>query len=409
MGKRSYYTIQRYVLSEFLASFMTAFLFFFFIFFINQLLVLAKNILISIISPMDVLKIIVYSIPIILSFTFPFATLSGAAMSLGTLSSNREIIALRSSGIPNRRIILPIIICGILFSGISFIINDVFLPLGTIEYRRLYRDLLYTVPSLEIRPYSSTMLDDRIIVTRDVSEQVIEQMVIIDTSQPLENRSIIHADSGSLSGDLGTLLTLSFDDVTGIQGRDKTSFQHYNASSMEMYISLGSLSYAILSVTPAEMSFLDVYNEVRSKEADLAVQKQRDTARMSDIREKLAGEVSEGERVSLQRELDSLSGKRYVSRSLVFYQLELWKKLALPLGCFFLLFLAFPIVSMPLQHGKVIGFGVGIILSTVYWFLLFIGQTLGVRTEIPPFMLMFGPNLLYAALGITLFVFFARR
>lgn len=409
MGKRRYYTIQRYILSEFLVSFLTAFLFFFFIFFINQLLVLAKNILISIISPMDVLKIIIYSIPIILSFTFPFASLSGAAMSLGTLSSNREIIALRSSGVPNRRITLPIIVCGIIFAGLSFVINDVFLPLGTIEYRRLYRDLLYTVPSLEIRPYSSTMLDDRIIVTREVSDQAIEQMVIIDTGQAPENRSIIHAESGTLSGDLGTLLTLSFDDVTGIQGRDGNTFHHYDASAMEMYISLGALSYAMLSVTPAEMSFLDVYHEVRSKEADLDMQRKRDEARKEDIRAKLAGDISEGDRTSLQRELDSLASKQYVSRSLVFYQLELWKKLALPLGCFFLLFLAFPIVSMPLQHGKVIGFGVGIILSTIYWFLLFLGQTLGVRTSIPPFVLMFGPNLLYAALGIILFSFFARR
>ncbi len=406
--RASYRTIESYLVREFLVSFAIAFLFFFFIFFINQLLLLARNILISTVSVIDVLRIIIYSVPIILSFTFPFATLSGSAMTLGTLSSNREIIALLSSGVPYRRILRPLFIFAVLFSLCSFFINDIFLPLGTIEYRKLYRELIYKTPQLELQPFSPAFLDQTMIISRRSGKEQIEDVIIIDTGSSLDSRTVMFAESGRFSQ--GTDTSFEFFNIQGLKGRSSDSFEYYYAEEMELFFPSDTTTFSMISISPTEMSFLDVYHEVVRRKEDIQRVKQQDAARITEIKNILAEqELSRARINSLQREMENLSAKSYTSRSLRFYEIEMYRKIALPLGCLFLLFIAIPIASMPLQHGKVIGFGAGVVFSTLYWALLFLGQSAGVRSDIHPFILMFGPNLIYAVSGIALFTIMKHR
>ena len=74
--------VTRYVVQEFLFSFLVAFLFFFFIFFVNQLLVMAEEIFSKKVPFWDVLRFILYSLPSILALSFPFGCLLGALMVL---------------------------------------------------------------------------------------------------------------------------------------------------------------------------------------------------------------------------------------------------------------------------------------------------------------------------------------
>jgi lipopolysaccharide export system permease protein len=61
------------------------------------------------------------------------------------------------------------------------------------------------------------------------------------------------------------------------------------------------------------------------------------------------------------------------------------------------------------QYGRIIGFGIGVLLSTLYWALLFAGQTFGVRTDIHPFLLMFFPNFFLGGLGLLFFMLLKNR
>src|SRR6056297_817555 len=165
---RRYGTISLYIGSEYLFSFLVAFLFFFAIFFVNQLLLLAEEILAKDVNFVDVALLVIYSLPAIVSFTFPFASLVGGLMAVGRLASDSEILAFRASGIPYRRLLYPLIIVGILFSMISFVMGDYFLPRGTINFGKLYRKILYSNPALELEPYSVKQDQDTTVVTGEV-------------------------------------------------------------------------------------------------------------------------------------------------------------------------------------------------------------------------------------------------
>ena len=68
---RSHSKTWSYVGREYLLSFTVAFLFFFFLFFLNQILVMAEEIFSKKVAFWDVLRLILYSLPVVIAFSFP--------------------------------------------------------------------------------------------------------------------------------------------------------------------------------------------------------------------------------------------------------------------------------------------------------------------------------------------------
>ena len=188
---RSFRKISFYVAREFIFSFFVAFLFFFFIFFVNQLLVMAEEIFSKKVPIWDVVLLVVYSLPAIVALSFPFGALVGSLMTVGALSSNNEVLAFQASGIPLRRLFAPLVVLGMVFSVISFITNDYFLPLGNIRLGRLYRKIIYTNPGIELKPYSVKKYEDTLIVTGDIEGNTMQNIVIIDKTAEGRDRKTL--------------------------------------------------------------------------------------------------------------------------------------------------------------------------------------------------------------------------
>ncbi len=154
-----------YVGREFLLAFVVAFLFFFFLFFLNQILVMAEEIFSKKVAFWDVVRLIAYSLPIVCAFSFPFGSLVGALMAVGRLSSDNELLAFGSLGVPPRQLVAPLLVIGVLFSLASFGMNDYLMPLGNMRFAELYRRILFSNPALELEPYSVKHYEKSWIVT----------------------------------------------------------------------------------------------------------------------------------------------------------------------------------------------------------------------------------------------------
>ncbi|MDD3824213.1 MAG: LptF/LptG family permease, partial [Sphaerochaetaceae bacterium] len=150
----SYAILRSYILRQFLVSLLVAFLFFFFIFFINQLLLFAQRILLKNVNVLSVMKLVGLSIPQIMLYTIPFSTLSAAAMVIGDLSERNEILALRASGIPLRKMFAPIAVCALLLAVGTFLVADILVPYSNQRFRTIYAQLMRDLPTLEIEPYA---------------------------------------------------------------------------------------------------------------------------------------------------------------------------------------------------------------------------------------------------------------
>jgi lipopolysaccharide export system permease protein len=76
----------------------------------------------------DVVRYILYQLPNIAFMVMPVAVMLSTLLSLGMLSKNSEIIAMKASGIPLYRIALPIFTAAFALCGIIFLANETVIP-----------------------------------------------------------------------------------------------------------------------------------------------------------------------------------------------------------------------------------------------------------------------------------------
>ncbi|MDX9897962.1 MAG: LptF/LptG family permease [Spirochaetia bacterium] len=415
MNRRVHTTMWSYISKEFLLSFIVSFLFFFIIFFINQLLLMAEEILAKKAPVMDVVRLVVYATPAIIAMSFPFGSLVGALMASGRLASDNELLVMRASGVSRPTIMVPFLVLGLAFSLVSFVMNDYFLPLGTINYSKLYRKLITTSPALELKPYSVKRYRDTTIVMGAMEEGIMLDLVILDTTGEGKSR-IINAGKASLldRGEATGVISLILKDVF-VQESDPGKperFEYSSADRMEYNILLTSFADFSSGISPREMSSVDVASAIKKKQAGLNARIKARAAELGDKRAAMlsaylsasTGLLSLDSGMSrlnpLKEAHDSLANKVIKDRSLDIYRLEYYKKFSIPAGALCFVFLAFPLGSRARKSGRAVGFGLGLLVAVVYWGLLIGGQTLGLRTGFDPFLAMWAPNILILLLAL---------
>lgn len=426
---RRFTRITVYIAREFFFSFLVAFLFFFFIFFINQMLLLAEEILTRRVPPIAVARLVFYSLPSIVALSFPFGALVGALMAVGRFSSDNEIIAFRASGIPNRMLFAPLIGLGLLLSLVSFVMNDYFLPLGTINFGQLYRELLFSNPELELESFTVRNYEQSTIVTGSVQGSRINNMVILDRTEEGEQR-VIAASQAQLTepgGDSG-IVSLLLDDVFTHSTADdqRGNFAFSEAESMEYNILLQDITFSLRNPGPREMASLDVWTVIQERRAALD-ERRAEQARLIEAQriglagsyqaapEQIAQNETTFQRVTSELDLATtgLSEERsrvIADRTLSNYELEFHKKFSIPFACMTFILFAFPVGLLTRRAGRAVGFGIGLLISTLYWSLLIAGQTLGINNpEISPAFAMWAPNGIVLLLGGAAFLWRARR
>jgi lipopolysaccharide export system permease protein len=418
-----------YVGREYVISFVVAFLFFFFLFFLNQILVMAEEIFSKKVAFWDVVRLIVFSLPIVIAFSFPFGSLVGALMAAGRLSSDNELLAFGTLGVPPRQILLPMLLIGLAFSAISFVTNDYFLPLGNLRFAEVYRRVLYSNPGLELEPYSVKRFENTTIITGAVDGRELRDILIVDKSVE-GNRRIITAKVARLaeSTQQGGIVSLTLDHVFSQLSypRDGDRYDYTLSDSMVYTILLKNItSVSIGGLTPSTMSSADVWKQIRQKSREQeAAQKQKDE-KIAGLALGLSGGLRAaelalaadpgrigGDRTAVEtlwRNLDAERRRSVVDLSLQSYRVEFHRKFSMPIGCLVFAFFAFPVGVRARRSGRTVGFGVGLFVAIVYWGLLVAGQTFGVRMSFSPALSMWFPDGIVLLAGAMFFMAGARR
>lgn len=368
----------------------------------------------------DVALLVLYALPAIIAMSFPFGSLVGALMASSRLAGDNEFLILHASGFSRSSIMLPFLVLGLIFSIVSFIMNDFFLPLGTINYGKLYRKMISSVPALELKPYSVKKYKDSTIVMGDMENGIIKNMLILDTTKDGKSR-IINTGTAILidKGDKKGIITLLLKDVfieENAPGKPDR-YEYSSASEMEYNIILADFSDFSASIGPREMGSLDVLKLIRKKETILA-NKLSERKKEILLKEQKLGEEYLKRSSSLTAINSSIAylfemEKAYLAlvdkpvrdRTLEIYRLEYYKKFSIPAAAFCFIFLAFPLGARSKKSNRAAGFGIGLLIAVAYWALLIGGQSLGLKSGMEPFFAMWAPNLLVLLASLPLFIF----
>ncbi|MDA8409240.1 MAG: LptF/LptG family permease [Treponema sp.] len=414
--------IETYVGREYLLSFLVSFAFFFIVFFVNQLLLMAEDILSKRAPLRDVLLLLLFATPSVIAMSVPFASLVGALMAAGRLAADSELLVFQASGVRTTRIFLPFVVLGAVLSVASFAVNDIFLPLGTLEFGKLYRKMLVSAPALELQPWSSRHYKDITVVTGDVKGSTVSDILIFDRTQQGQERVISAKravlDSRPDSSEL--VLTLSGVWTQTLKNGETDRFEYSSCDTMEYRIALAEGNSLVSGIGPREMSSVDLGRSIATQTLDWDVHDRAMLRDAESARAALAESYTrglatapawEGAAAQLPPLMSTWSMKsaaRPERRNLDIYILEFWKKFSIPAGTACFVILSFPVGARARRSGRSVGFGLGLLIAVVYWALLIGGQTLGSRLGFSPFWSMWLPDGVILAAGVLAWAF-ARR
>jgi lipopolysaccharide export system permease protein len=422
-------TIYRYVFEEFFFSFFVAFLFFLFIFIVNVLLLRAEMILSKKVPLGDVLLLLLYYMPLNITYTIPFGTLVGSLMALGRLLSNNEILAFRASGISVSSLFIPILFLGIALTCVAFVFNDYFVPLGNLHLKGLIKKIMLSNPGVELDAYSVKKYQDANIITGKVTGNTIEDLVIIDRTANGDKRVIIADRASLLSNEQQRgVISLKLDNIVShtTDAQERNTYDYITAEQMFYNLLLKDIDISIVSPGPTEKSTVDVVKEINMREAEQAKREAERQIQSGRWQLELAAEIKKArELLVISRSVspDSISRLEYlvqnikneeqretIDRDLQSYKLEFHKKFAISFACLVFIFFAFAIGLVIGKSGPFTSFGIGAVMTGAYWFMLLITVRFGTRLSLSPFLAMWLPNLFVLAIGgIFLSVFRLRR
>jgi len=116
--------IDIYILNNFLSKFLSIMISFLVIFFAVDIIDKLDNFSKYKISNQEIINYYFYTLPWYVSLALPMTLLLSTIFCFSILQKNNEITALKSSGLSIKRISIPIIIAGLLFSLFSFIFDN---------------------------------------------------------------------------------------------------------------------------------------------------------------------------------------------------------------------------------------------------------------------------------------------
>jgi lipopolysaccharide export LptBFGC system permease protein LptF len=127
-----------YIIKEFIPNYLLGFTFFS-IFLLIQLLFQIVSLYVEDNVPLvDVLELLIYGIAWVVSFSIPIAVLLGTVLTLGRISGDSEIVAMRANGIGLLKVFTPVIFLGVAIMMFNLYYYEVIYPWGMFKYYDKY-------------------------------------------------------------------------------------------------------------------------------------------------------------------------------------------------------------------------------------------------------------------------------
>jgi lipopolysaccharide export system permease protein len=144
-------------------------------------------------------RLVALLVPFVVSYALPMGMLTGILLVLGRMSADREIVALRASGVSVAWLSAPILFLAILGVALSTLINFQFMPVARITYHEelaaalRQNPLSFIVPKTFIRDFP-----DKIVYVGDSKGMKLSDVWVWELDKQARARVIYHARRGDL-------------------------------------------------------------------------------------------------------------------------------------------------------------------------------------------------------------------
>jgi LPS export ABC transporter permease LptG/LPS export ABC transporter permease LptF len=353
-----------YIIRRYLSVFLLAFFSLIGIFYIATFIDLADKLFRGATTSGMLLRYFYFQTPQYVYFIVPLAALLSTLVTVGVLTKNSELIVMRACGISLYRSALPLLLLGVLLSGLLFQLQERVLAESNREAQRL-NAIIRGYPT---RTFSA-MLSHRWIVSQNGDLYYYEYFD--PRSNQFSRFSIYHPDPGRWR-----LNALTYaNDVAFVTTDAGDAWQARKGWRREFAASpkRGSSSPAMTYRSFDERTLpLEAPGYFKSDEPDA------DRMSYNELSEYVA---------RLQK-----SGYYAVP-----YQVQLQKKVAFPFVALIMTLLAVPFAVTTGRSGALYGIGIGIALAIVYWTGQSMFGAMGGAGLLSPVLAAWAPNIIFTA------------
>lgn len=166
-----------------------------------------------------VLELLMYASSTLVPMALPLAILLSSIMTFGNLGEHYELVALKSSGISLRKIMMPLIVLTLFISVAAFYFSNVVMPYANLKMGALMWDVRNQKPSLAIKEgifYNGIDGYSIRIGSKDEEGTNLKDIVIYNHTANKGNMNVMMADSGKMlkSENDRYLVLLLFDGIS---------------------------------------------------------------------------------------------------------------------------------------------------------------------------------------------------
>ncbi|MFO7557363.1 MAG: LPS export ABC transporter permease LptF [Desulfobacterales bacterium] len=358
--------INRYLLKEMLPPFVINLAFFTFIFLMTKILEITNLIVNYRVSLLDVVLMLIYSMPFFLEFIIPMSVMMAVLLTFLRMSGDNEIIALKSGGMSMYRFLPPVFLfCmfGFLLAGFIGIWG---MPWGKSSFNRLAIEVAETSvhAGFKERTFNDSFDGVMLYVNRieTKSRELID--VFIEEKKSAGNVNTVISPRGLL-----------------YKEKDKHIFHLRLFDGMINQVDLQNRTVRTINFDEYEIN-LDLKQEITGG-----------TEREKRIEEMNLGELKKFTETAVTK------NARYYTALMKYYE-----KFSVPAACFALGLLAMPLGMQSKTERRSLGVVTGMTLFFIYYIMLSVGWSFGESGVYPPIIGMWAPNIVMTAIGLYLFI-----
>ncbi len=148
-----------------------------------------------------VLELMAYASSTLVPMALPLAILLSSIMTFGNLGEHYELVALKSSGISLRKIMMPLVYCVLVISLCAFFFSNVVMPFANLKMGALMWDVRNQKPTLALKEgvfYGGIDGYSIRVGKKENDGQSLKDIVIYNHSANGGNMNVMMADSGRM-------------------------------------------------------------------------------------------------------------------------------------------------------------------------------------------------------------------
>ena len=341
------------------------------------------------VSPLLMVRAMLYLIPFVWVFALPMGMLTATLLVFGRFSADQELTAARASGISLLSLIMPVLGLSLLCCALSAYFNMELGPQCRVKYLQLISDVKGELMGAQI-PEGRFIRDfpGYIFYTEKNNDGNLENVMIYKLENETNVIATIRAPSGKITPNAGGKLPM----VSLFQAR----IFRVNANGTPGVLLLSRWDWDLNE--PDSSSTADKNKVAKPKVSDMTFGQLRQE--LHDLESLNVVVASTNSPAQLKEQLKAMQKqqKDFVEPVLV----AMHREIAFSFACF-----GFTLVGIPLgirvhRRETNIGIAIALALVLVYYAFTMLGASLSARPEFYPHLILWLPNFIFQAVGAVL-------